>query len=79
MGWKGSSPKTQFYSVADFKFNQLGDRDKSIILEAVGTASEWLDKTTASEASAEEVEDQLAGLCSNFLRKYSPTELSVQP
>ena len=50
-----------------------------MILEAVGTASEWLDSATASEASAEEVEERFAGSCSNFLRKYSPTKLSVQP
>jgi len=64
--------------VTDFRFNQLGDRDKSTILEAVDNASEWLDNI-ASEASAEEVEDRLAGLFSNFLRKYFPTNLSVQP
>lgn len=33
-----------------------------MILEAVGGASDWLDKA-ASEAPAEEVEEQLAGLC----------------
>jgi heat shock protein 5 len=43
---------------------QLGDRDKSKVLEALGNASDWLDKA-ASEASAEEVEDQLAGSYSN--------------
>lgn len=32
-----------------------------MILEAVGNASDWLDKAT-SGASAEDVEDQLAGL-----------------
>ena len=36
-----------------------------MILEAVGNASNWLDKTT-SESSVEEVEDQLAGVHSNF-------------
>jgi len=40
-----------------------------MILEAVGNTSDWLDKA-GSEASAEEVEDQLAGLRSNFRRKY---------
>ena len=35
-----------------------------MILVAVGDTSDWLDKV-ASEASAEEVEDQLAGLHSN--------------
>lgn len=33
-----------------------------MILEAVGDASDWLDKA-GSEAPAEEVEDRLAGLC----------------
>jgi len=35
------------------------------MLEAVENASDWLEKA-ASEASAEEVEDRLAGLCPTF-------------
>lgn len=47
-----------------------------MILEAVDNASEWIDNTAS--ASAEEVEDRLAGLFSNLLREYFPTNLSVQ-